>query len=681
LLNRLGQLWLSGVKIDWSGFYTHERRHRIPLPTYPFERQRYWIEPQKQVQAVPMGQVSLEKKPNMADWFYIRVWKQSMPPVPWEAGNRVEQKSYWLIFVDESGVGSQLAQRLENENQNVIIVRMGEKFSQLGERHYTLNPQQKEDYNLLLQNLRTTDQLPHFIVHAWTVQSNQQATSGIEQFEKTQHTGFYSLLFLAKALAKQLITNPLQIWVLSNNMHAVESTDAFEPDKTTVLGLCNVIPQEYTNITCRSIDFGLPQSGSRQEEKLIDQLLAELTTPSSDLTIAYRGNQRWLQDIESIKLDDRANRPTRLRQGGVYFITGGLGKLGFMLAEYLARRVQAKLVLIGRSRLPAPEEWQQWLTTHDEGDRVSTRIRKVQQLEELGAEVLVISADVANESQMQAAISQTEARFGRIHGVIHAAGIVEKDSLTPISETDYAECELHFQPKVQGLYTLEKVLRGRELDYCLLTSSISSILGGLGFAAYSSANIFMDAFAHQQNQLNHCHWCSTNWFLVDVAEEISEAFQRVLSNGLVPQIAISQIDLKVQIERWIKRKSWQGQENTNNREAAPSLYPRSNRRTPYVAPTNETERRIIKRYQELLGIEEVGIHDNFFDLGGNSLIGTQLIAQLRQDFQIELPLRFLLEAPCVSELALVIEALLIEKLEELAEEEVIATLEKAKSPI
>jgi acyl transferase domain-containing protein len=681
LLNSLGQLWLSGVKIDWSSLYAREYRHRIPLPTYPFERQRYWIEPQKPIPVAPVEQVSLEKKPNIADWFYIPVWKKSMPPVPLEVGKWEKQTSCWLMFVDECGIGFPIAQRLENENQDVIIVRIGEQFRQIGEREYSLNPLQEDDYQTLLQHLRQRDKLPNTIIHAWSVQSDEQVGSGVEYFEQTQHSGFYSLLFVAKALGQQLITNSLQIWVLSNNMHAVESTDVFYPEKATLLGLCNVIPQEYANITCRSIDFVLPKSGCQQQEKPIDQLMAELATPSSDLVVAYRGNHRWVQDVESVRLDDTPGRPTRLREGGVYLITGGLGKLGLMLAEYLARSVQAKLVLIGRSGLPAREEWEQWLTTRDGSDRLSTRIRKVQELEKLGSEVLIVSADVAKEAQMQAAIARAEERFGRIHGVIHAAGIVEKDALRAISETGYAECELHFQPKVRGLYVLEQVLQGRELDYCLLISSISSILGGLGFAAYSSANIFLDAFAHRQNQLNHCHWCSTNWFLIDNPEEIVEAFQRVLSRGLVPQIAISQLDLKVQIERWIKRKSWQGTEDNKVRETVSSLYPRSNRRNPYVAPSNETELRIAKRYQELLGIEQVGVHDNFFDLGGNSLIGTQLIAQLRQDFQVELPLRFLLEAPSVAELALAIEAILIEKLEELTEEEALSTLETDKNPV
>jgi acyl transferase domain-containing protein/thioesterase domain-containing protein len=653
LLNTLGQLWLSGVQIDWSGVYAHEHRHRVPLPTYPFERQRYWIEPQKPEQVVPTEKAALEKKPDLADWFYISTWKQSMPPVSMADGSLAKQKLCWLVFIDKCGIGSQIVERLKRENQDVIVVRTGEELCQSSDWEYIINPRQENDYTALLQDLHTRDKLPNLIVQAWSVQPEEQAQSGIELFKETQTLGFYSLLFLAQALGKQLVTDPLQIWVLSNKMQAVESTDVLSPEKATILGLCNVIPQEYTNITCHSVDFVLPESGSRQEEKLIDQLMVELMAPSSDLMIAYRGNHRWIQDHEPIRLEDRDGCPTRLREGGVYLITGGLGKLGLMLAEYLADRVQSKLVLLGRSGLPARQEWEQWLANHDEQDKVSTRIRKVQRLEEIGAEVLVISADVANEAQMQAAIRQSEERFGRIHGVIHAAGIVEQDSLTAISETGYAECELHFQPKVYGLYTLEKVLQDREFDYCFLISSVSSILGGLGFTAYSSANIFLDAFAHRQTQLNYGHWCSTNWYLIDNPEETMEAFHRILCSNLVPQIAISQIDLRTQFDRWIKRKTWQRPEDAKNTDTTPSLHPRprSNLRNPYVAPRSETERRIAKHYQELLGIEQVGVYDNFFDLGGNSLIGMQLISRLRQDFQTEFLIHRLLEAPTVAELA------------------------------
>jgi FkbM family methyltransferase len=101
-----------------------------------------------------------------------------------------------------------------------------------------------------------------------------------------------------------------------------------------------------------------------------------------------------------------------------------------------------------------------------------------------------------------------------------------------------------------------------------------------------------------------------------------------------------------------------------------SQHSRPNLRNVYVAPSNDLEAKIANLYQELLGIETVGIYDNFFELGGNSLIGIQLISQLRQEFQLELSLRSLFDAPAVAELALVIEEIILGELEELTEDEV-----------
>ncbi|MEG4573875.1 SDR family oxidoreductase [Microcoleus sp. N3A4] len=691
LLNTMGQLWLSGLQINWSGFYANESRDRIPLPTYPFERQRYWIEPPKpgQANAIARDEVAFgldysQRKSDPADWFYIPVWKQSMPPL--SLPQTGEKKSCWLLFVDERGVGSQIAQRLENDRQKVICVKVGKQFSQLSEGKYTINPRSRDDYNALLQDLRVKDQLPNTIIHLWSINLTEQTPSSVEFFEEIQHSSFYSLLFFTQAFSKLLINNSLKIWVLSNGMHQVESTDLCEPEKATLLGLCKVIPQEYSNISCQSIDVALPKSGSGLEEKLLDQILSEITTESSELVIAYRGNYRWLQTFEAVRLN-QAEYPKRLRQNGVYLITGGLGRIGLTLAKYLAQSVQAKLVLMGRSGLPPQQEWEEWLTTHDDRDSISSRIKSVQKLEELGAEVLVIGADVADERQMQAALWQTEERFGRINGVIHAAAFLGQEILCTIEETGYSECELQFQPKVYGLYTLEKVLQGRELDYCLLISSIGAILGGVAFAAYTAANIFVDAFAHKQNQLGNHHWCSANWFHAENAnllrnsllgttqeqneievfqQETVDAFQRIFSHPSVPQIAIWRSDVNAEIDKWIKRKP-QKSSAEEPRSQEKTLYPRSNLRTPYVAPSNDTDYRIAGIYQELLGIDRVGINDSFFDLGGNSLIGVQLISRLRQDFQIELSIPSLFKSPSVAELALVIEEIIIGELEQLTE--------------
>jgi phthiocerol/phenolphthiocerol synthesis type-I polyketide synthase E len=98
-------------------------------------------------------------------------------------------------------------------------------------------------------------------------------------------------------------------------------------------------------------------------------------------------------------------------------------------------------------------------------------------------------------------------------------------------------------------------------------------------------------------------------------------------------------------------------------ETAAGRYARPTLRAPYVAPTTEAEQRIAQIWQDLLGIAEVGIHDNFFQLGGHSLSGTQLVSQLRAVFQVDVPLRSIFEAPTVAELGLLVEDLLIAELE------------------
>ncbi|HEY9665696.1 MAG TPA: type I polyketide synthase, partial [Coleofasciculaceae cyanobacterium] len=371
-LNALGKLWLSGVEVDWSGFYAHERRHRLPLPTYPFERQRYWIEPQKQVSASTSTQDSLTKKPDIADWFYLPVWKQSVSPTLLEHREAQTQTSCMLVFVDECGLGEALVKRLELEGQDVITVSVGSGLTKLSEREYALNPGQRDEYETLLNELLAQNKLPKTIVHFWSVTPYNSTTSGLESLKKSQPKGFYSLLFLAQALGKHNTTDEFQITVISNNLQSVTGVESLCPEKATVLGVVKVIPQEYPNINCRSIDVAIPSKGTWEEKNLTNQLLAELTTQSPDSVIAYRGLHRWVQTFEPVRLNATLEgTPKLLKEGGVYLITGGLGGIGLALAEYLAKTVQAKLILVGRSALPHQDEWEKWLVTHTEQDSIS----------------------------------------------------------------------------------------------------------------------------------------------------------------------------------------------------------------------------------------------------------------------------------------------------------------------
>ncbi|MEH2082703.1 MAG: beta-ketoacyl synthase N-terminal-like domain-containing protein [Nostoc sp.] len=684
LLNTLGRLWLFGVQVDWSGFYVNEQRHRIPLPTYPFERQRYWISPQAQPRDVRATEVSLSKKPDIADWFYLPFWKQSAPPELLGTGDLGEQNSCTLVFTDECGLGFQMVKKLQQQGQDAIAIKIGSEFFKLSECLYTLNPRQSNDYDALLNELIAQNKIPKTIIHLWNVTPNYRAESELEWFDSAQYLGFYSLLFLTQALGKQNWTDKFQITVVSNNIQSVTAEEMLCPEKATVLGSVKVIPQEYSNISCRSIDVALPKPASWQEEKLVDYLLDELQIKSPEFFIAYRGLNRWVQTFEPVRLSEAKGKTSRLRNGGVYLIAEGLGNIGLILAESLAQTVQAKLVLIGQKNLPQKDEWFGWLETHDNQDEVSRKIRKLQALEELGAEVLVLRADVTNFEQMQRAIASVTEHFGDIHGVIYAPEIVNDNSQKSVQEISQTDCQYHLKSKANGLFVLEKILQGRKLDFSLLISSLSSILGGLRYIAYSAANIFVDIFAQKQNQTNPVPWISVNcvgialrrhrWQLGEentartilselfiTPEEGIKAFQRIFTSDKITQVVLSTGDLQARFDQWLNLESLDDVEQTSfagdikeklaSRSLARILHPRPNLGNDYVAPRTHIEQTLANIWQEILCIESLGINDDFFELGGHSLLAVHLIAKINKQFGKNIQLSAIFQSPTIKQLA------------------------------
>lgn len=660
LFNILGRLWLAGASINWSGFYADEKRYRLPLPTYPFERQRYWIETEKRINHSEIG-----KKSDIADWFYVPSWKR----IP--LGERPEIISgCYLIFVDECGVGSQIAQQLKSAGQDVITVKVGKEFSNIDGSSYIINPQNRDDYDALIKGIRQQGKTVNVIVHLWSVTLPPDDSSEI-----IQNRGFYSLMFLAQALGQKNITESIQITAVANNLYDITGDEELSPEKATIVGPCKVIPQEYPHITSRQIDLVVSESGI---DKLVEQIIGEINANKDDAIVAYRGNYRWVQTFEPLPLKSAVAGKTKLRQGGVYLITGGMGGMGLVFAEYLAEKVKAKLVLIGRSVLPEKEQWQEWLATHDAENAVSQKIRKLQELETLGSEVLVISADVANYEEMGSAIAQTFDRFGTIHGVIHAAGVAGAGMIQLKTK---ATVESVFAPKVTGTLVLNSLLKNINLDFFVLCSSLSSIQGGFGQVDYCAANAFQDLFA-QRNSKNGSFTLAINWDAwqevgmavnTSVPNELKKWREENIKNGILSteaidvlvrvlgsslsQIAVSTQDLSAVTEQnnQFFRSRSQVSKSESFTQFSASKHPRPLLGNAYVPPNNEIEQSIAEIWQQIIGIEKVGIYDNFFELGGHSLLAVQTISRLRETFQVELPLRTLLfEAPTIAELATII---------------------------
>ncbi len=663
LLNTLSRLWLTGLPINWAGFYAHEDRRHIPLPTYPFERQRYWIEANSEKVLLTESQQLLGKKPDIADWFYIPIWKQSTPLEFFQEKELVtEENTCWLVFIDDYGVGDAIAKKLEQQSQNVVTVSVADKFTKLNKYRYTINSQQKDDYDTLLQQLQKENLAPNAIAHLWNITPNDTLSgNGLKEqtFETYQNLGFWSLLYLAQALGKQNISDSVKLRVVTNNLYNVIGDEKLCPEKATILGPCKVISKEYPNINCCLVDVVIPAAKIAPPPKFVDYLIKELTTTQqTENIVAYRGYHRWIQAFETVRLDENISGKTKLIKGGVYLITGGLGGIGLVLAEHLAKTVQAKLILIGRKGLPKRSQWQQWLETHNNQDPVSRKIQKMLALEGLGAEVEVKSANVANYEEMQVAVTEALEKFGQINGVIHAAGIAG-GGMIQLKTEDIANSVL--APKIKGTLVLEEILNLKKinLDFLMLCSSQSSILSEFGQVDYCAANAFLDIYADYRTSQSNQFTVAINWdtwqevgMAVETSlpeqlklqreedikkgilpQEGSEAFNRILLSSL-PHVIVSTQDFQRVIEQ-NNSFNYLDQElallsQTSKTNIAQLSHPRPNLANAYVAPRNEVEQTLADIWQQFLGIEKVGIHDNFFELAGDSIITIQIVAKANQ---------------------------------------------------
>ena len=673
VLTALGQLWLVGSRIDWSSFYQQERRYRIPLPTYPFERQRYWLEKDKSQKSVP---VDPSRKSEMADWFYLPSWKRSLLPKPTPLP--VDQR--WLVFIDQLGIGPQIVKQLTQQGIDVIAIQPDTRFAQLDEQTYTIAPDSLDHYIALFDQLKSHEKLPQNIAFFWGVTTdNRPPDSYIE---------FNSLLTLLQAMGKQRWRDRLNLWVMANQMQAIKGGDRLHPEKATLLGLCHVIPQEYSFITCRIIDMALPQANTWQAQILIDQLLNEFAATSMDHVVAYRDRDRWVQGFEPVHLESVSGKQLPVRQHGVYLITDGLDGKGAQLATVLAQIVHAKLIILEEEFLPSPQDEDQWLATHDEKDVISRKIHQRRNLQALGAEVLVIHVDWKDPESLHQLL--TPERIGVIHGVIHAVLKTNNAVFCTIQELTATEQTQQLQAPCRRLAQLENLLPERTLDFCLVISSIASVLGGFGLAAYSAAHQFADTLVARHNQMHIQAWMVINWDRLQpeisqteesqwqraradldiTPTENLELFQRVLGLNQGTQVLVSTTDLATRYDRTFHPAPAQPAA-----KSAASRYARPSLDRPYSAPTNPLEQNIAEMWQEVLGIQTVGVHDHFFELGGDSLIATQLASRLQATFPVELPLRdLILQILTVAKQAETIEALLIEKIELLSEAEVEALL-------
>ena len=668
VLEAAGRLWLAGVPFDWAGLHGAVRPRRVPLPTYPFERKRHAVDPATPQAApakaaAPTAEAAVHRP--LDDWFWAPSWQRggALPSAP---ATPVAGQGRWVVFQGNDAASQALVAALAAQGAEVVTVLAGTAFRQVSATQYELAPDSQADHDQLVGALGAEPLA--CVLHAWNVAPDEPMTGGAldAALQQGRRQAFDALICLARALGGVKRAQPLPVLLLSSDREPVLGTESVRPERALLLGPALLMPLDVPGLHCRAIDLAGSEWVPQAAPRLAASLRAEIAQPEPDGVVAYRGRHRWLPTLLPQRLDAEAG-PLPLREGGTYLVTGGAGGIGLTLGRWLARTVRARLVLLSRSSWPDRAQWDALLAAQDTPAPQKERIAAVRAMEEAGAEVLLCSADVADEAQMQAVVDAARARFGAVHGAVHAAGALGTGT---VFEKTAQSIEAVLRPKLEGTLVLDRVLAGSGLDFFMMCSSISTSFGSAGMADYSAANAFQDAFAksglaRSSERVLAVGWDSWRDVGFSAAQggdsshaalryairpqEGAEAFGRVLASGL-PHVYVTRQVMPDMLRDVEALKAWL-RTSGQAAQAAPAEPGSAAPVDLQAMAPSEIEGRIGAIWSELLGVDDIGLDDDFFALGGHSLMATRIIARIEEQFGARLSLRDLFEGPSIRQLA------------------------------
>ncbi|MQP66431.1 SDR family NAD(P)-dependent oxidoreductase [Niveispirillum sp. SYP-B3756] len=481
----LADLWLAGVIPDWRAVWEGTPPARLGLPTYPFERERYWLNG-RQEQAGETGETSpspaLAPDEEGRPVFQVPSWRR-LPPLTGSAG----PARCRIVVLDGAALGDGVADALEALGDTIIRIAPGATTTNPAERRYTVDATRADHLDALLNRLKIWGPTDLVLCTPAPVAGSAEAALA----------AFSDLHRWIRAVDAVWPGKPWGLTIVAPGLFQVTGTDMTVPALAVLPALAAVAAQEYPHLSCRVIDAGSTAAA----------LAAEIRQGGGDGTsVALRGPHRWAATQEGVEITEEGPSALahRLRPGGTYLITGGLGGIGYTLASHLASTLGARLALVSRA-VPAA------------GD-TDAKARRLAALTAQGGQVLALAADTGDAAQMAGAVAVARARFGRIDGVIHAAGL---PGATTLDRLTMDEARAVIAPKVAGAAALIDLLRDDPPDFLVFCSSLAAVRPTVGQGHYAAANAVLDALAQTPDApmpILSVNWNS--WRTVGMAQDI-----------------------------------------------------------------------------------------------------------------------------------------------------------------
>jgi acyl transferase domain-containing protein len=666
LYDGLGSIWCKGGHVNWTQFFNGETCSKVSLPTYAFDCKKHWLN----IAQDNRHEVQSSSRKTFKNWFYRPVWKST----PTSLSTPIVSGKNILFIGAKNKQLLELQTLMSAQNNRVFCAEPSKQFN-IVNQVIKFQPEVSSDYGLMFEALHDMNAIPDLIIHG--LQASDIVS--FDNNEAVEIAKFHSLLDVAKGLNQIAPFTQTQLCIFTTNMCSTCYADKVDPSQSLVLGPCKTIEKEFSSVRSYFIDI---QDNPRQgKETSTLEILNEISyrLQSKELMqnhgTALRSGQRLIEFQEPVILEPRTNTE-KLKSRGVYLITGGYGGIGATIARELAVDLSARIILISRRAIPDRKFWPDCLSNSDSSKQMKQDIVFIQELECSGAEVFCITADVSSFDALSDNLNFLANDIDNIDGVFHCAGVADSGL---IQIRDKALTQRVFAPKVSGTLNLLKIASKHNIDFFFNCSSVSAYLGPVGQVAYCSANSYQQAMSehyHTYFPMLSVAWDA--WQEVGMAVDsltqqnpnqddiaATESLLNSIAHGITPKEGISVVktllsqnftNVLVSTKPLSAVLDWtMSDQSEKDIKTEEDCHSRPTLSVEYKPPVSAVQQTLCDIWRKRLGVDPIGIDDDFFELYGHSLLAVQIASDIKRELSHPLPSGALYDHPTVRDLSVLIE--------------------------
>lgn len=616
LLEQICLAYIKGADVNWLALYQGQTYQKLSLPSHPFNKIRCWASDVSQMN------VRDNVQSDKIDTFYQVSWV----PKKLKQETYIDKQGIVLVFQNKADESAGFIQAMKEQGVSLIIVTQGDRYKKINDTTYVAVPDE-DSYITLFSDIRDERLTQILFLHDLSYEEPET----IKQLRDDQKYGVMSLYYLTRALCSCRIDYDLDLVLISSYVNEVTGEEErINPQSAALFGLGRVIEQEYPSLRCRAIDIDI-----YTDEK---DIIQEMKYGGGFYQVAYRGGQRLAEELHEQNLDIIEDKNISIRQDGVYVITGGMGGIGLEFAKYLAGKGCVKLALLNRSQFPDRNDWDEIITKQEDA-KVIKKIADIYEIEAMGSGVSFYSLDVTNYDEVNKVLQELRDLNGSINGIIHCAGI-SKDGLIKDKKDDIFKSILGV--KMEGTWILDKLTQQDNLDFFILCSSVASLLGGAGKGDYTAGNAYLDAFAAYRCKKGK-NTLSIDW---PVWKDTGMAVDHLANQDGIFKMIETKKAMECVEKIWNKNINRIIIGTINNMQYQIPYIPVANLRSIKIVYLNTLSQQkkvkgvVLKGredhaytkleikagdvWRDILGLDVICIDDDFFKIGGNSILAIQM---------------------------------------------------------